>query len=184
MAPIQRLTMLPAEDPMPQQSNLPTTAASPPGQRQRRWRWPLVAAVLVCLMIFLPNLSFWYNGDRTLGTVLSKQLHTPVTVAGVAGGWLSGLELRGIEVAESPEPQAPLLLRPSGGSLNLAAVWLLASSDPIALRLEELTVNLRRRHDGQWNIVALLAHLTTPPTPAAPKPSKPLRCPIAALTSH
>ncbi len=53
----------------------------------------------------------------------------------------------------------------SGSDLDLAAVWLFASSDPIALRLEDLTVNLRRRHDGQWNMAALLAHLTTPTSP-------------------
>ena len=150
-----------------------STTVSPPAQvqRQRHWRWLLVVAVLVCLIAFLPQLVLVQWGPRLLGTVLSKQLQTSVTVEGIAGGWLRGLEIRGIEVAESPAPQAPVLLRLERVTLNLGAVWLLASSDPIALRLEELTVNLRRRDDGQWNMAALLANFNKLPSPATPKPS-------------
>jgi len=159
---------------MTEPSDLPTTV--PPHtrvRRQHRWRWLLVVAVLVGLLIvFLPQWVLVHWGPRLLGTVLSEQLHTPVTVEGVAGGWLSGLEIQGIEVAESPESQAPLLLRLERLSLNLAALWLLASSEPMVLRLEELTVNLRRRPDGQWNIAALRAHPAKPTPSAAPTPLK------------
>jgi hypothetical protein len=74
--------------------HLPSTA-SPQTlvQRQRRWRWLLIVAVLVCLLIvFLPQVVLVQWGPRLLGTVLSEQLHTLVTIEGVAGGWLSGIE--------------------------------------------------------------------------------------------
>jgi uncharacterized protein involved in outer membrane biogenesis len=98
-------------------------------------------------------------------------LQTSVTVEGITGGWLRGLEIRGIEVAESPTSQAPRLLRLERITLNMGAVRLLASADPIALRMEDLTVNLRRRDDGQWNMAALLANLNQPAPPATSKPS-------------
>src|SRR5262245_62400841 len=115
----------------------PTSTASPPARSQRRrlWGWLLVIAVLVSLIVFLPQLLLIQWGPRLLGTVLSKQLHTSVTVESVAGGWLSGLEVRGIEVAERPESPAPRLLRLERLTLNLAAVWLFASSEPVVLRL-------------------------------------------------
>ena len=161
------------------QPHLPSPA-SPPARSQRRrlWRWPLRIAALVSLIVFLPPLLLIQWGPSLLGTVLSTTLHTSVTIEAITGGWLSGLELRGLAVAESPEPQAPTLLRVERITLNLPAVWLLMSSDPIALRLAELSVNLRRRHDGQWNIAPLLAHLHTSPTPCcaptveAPSPSQ------------
>src|SRR5687768_17072987 len=136
---------------MTEPSDLPTTVPPHPRvRRQRRWRWLLVVTVLVgLLVVFLPQWVLVQWGPHLLGTVLSEQLHTPVTVEGVTGGWLSGLQIQGIEVAESPQPQAPLLLRLERLTLNLAALWLLASSEPMVLRLEELTVNLRRRPDGQ-----------------------------------
>jgi hypothetical protein len=159
---------------MTQPPHLPMPA-SPPAlvPHQRLWRWLLVVAVLVCLIVFLPQIVLTLWGPRLLGTVLSKQLHASVSVEGVTGGWLSGAQLRGLAVAESPEPQAPVLLRIERLTLNLAAVWLLGSSAPIALRLEDVTVNLWRRDDGQWNLAALLPHRTTPASPVAPTPSAP-----------
>ncbi len=156
-----------------------TSTASPPARSQRRrlWRWLLVIAALVSLIVFLPQFVLIQWGPRLLGTVLSKQLHTSVTVKGVAGGWLSGLEVRGIEVAERPESPAPRLLRLERLTLNLAAVWLLASSEPVVLHLEDLTVNVRRGDDGQWNMAALLAHLNQPTPATAPQPSQPLSLP-------
>ena len=167
---------------MPQQSNLPTTAASAcPAPT------PLALAAGGCsagVPHGLPSpICSGTMGPQLLSTVLSKQLHTPVTVAGVAGGWLSGLELRGIEVAESPAPQAPLLLRLERLSLNLAAVWLFASSDPIALRLEDHRQPAASpRRTVEHGSPAGSPHHTD--LTCRPKPSKPLRCPIAALTSH
>jgi len=111
--------------------------------------------VLVCLVVFLPQFVLVHWGPRLLGTVLSKQLQTSVTVEGVAGGWWSGAKIRGLEVAESPEPQAPLLLCIERITLNLALVWLLGSSTPIVLRLEDVTVNSRCGNNGQWNLAAL-----------------------------
>lgn len=157
---------------MTQPPHLPTTA-SPPARGQRHWRWLLVGVVLVCLIVFLPQLILVRWGPRLLGKTLSKQLQTSVTVEGITGGWLRRLEIRGIEVAESPTPQAPRLLRLERISLNLGAVRLLASADPIALRLEDLTVNLRHRDDGQWNLAALLANLNQPAPPATSTPSPP-----------
>src|SRR4029453_16481864 len=153
----------------------PTSTASPPArsQRQRRQRWVLIFAALASLIVFLPQFLLIQWGSRLLGTILSKQLHTSVTVESVAGGWLSGLEVRGIEVDERPESPAPRLLRLERLTLNLAAVWLLASSEPVVLRLEDLTVNLRRSNDGQWNMAALLAHLNQPTPGTAPHPSQP-----------
>ena len=86
-----------------------TSTASPPARSQRRRlrRWLLVIAALVSLIVFLPQFVLIQWGPRLLGTILSKQLHTSVTVKGVAGGWLSGLEMRGIEVAERPESPTP-----------------------------------------------------------------------------
>ena len=160
-----------------------TSTASPPARSQRRrlWGWLLVIAALVSLIAFLPQCLLIQWGPRLLGTVLSKQLHTSVTVQGVAGGWLSGLEIRGIEVAEGPELPAPRLLRLERLTLNLAAVWLLASSEPVVLHLEDLTVNLRRGDDGQWNLAALLAHLHQPTPSTAPRPSQPLSLPDRRL---
>src|SRR5262245_14975335 len=157
----------------------PTSTASPPARSQHRrlWRWLLVIAALMSLIVFLPQFVLVQWGPRLLGTVLSKQLHTLVTVESVAGGWLSGLEVRGIEVAERPESSAPRLLRLGRLTLNLAAVWLLISSEPVVLHLEDLAVNLRRGDDGQWNIATLLAHLH-PSTPStALQPSRPLSLP-------
>ena len=149
---------------MTEQPNLPTTASPPTSvQRQRRWRWLLAVVIVLFLFVFLPQFVLGQWGPSLLGTVLSTQLRTSVTIEDITGGWLSGLELRGIAVAESPEPQALTLLRVERLTLNLAAVWLLVSSDPIVLRMEELSVNLRRRDDGQWNIAALLAHLNKSP---------------------
>src|SRR5215510_6602221 len=150
---------------MTEQPNLPTASPSAPVWCQRRWRWLLAVAMLVLLCVFLPQFVLGHWGPSLLGRVLSTQLHTSVTIEAITGGWLSGLELRGIAVAESPEPQALTLLRVERLTLNLAAVWLLVSSDPIVLRMEELSVNLRRRDDGQWNIAALLAHLNKSPAP-------------------
>ena len=163
-----------------------TSTASPPARSQRRRlrRWLLVIAALVSLIVFLPQFVLIQWGPRLLGTILSKQLHTSVTVKGVAGGWLSGLEMRGIEVAERPESPAPRLLRLERLTLNLAAVWLLASSEPVVLRLEDLTVNVRRGDDGQWNMAALLAHLHQSTPATAPQPSQPLLFQIGALTSR
>jgi hypothetical protein len=153
----------------------PTSTASPPARNQRRrlWRWLLVIAALVSLIVFLPQFLLIQWGPRLLGTVLSKQLHTSVTVESLAGGWLNGLEVRGIEVAERPESSAPRLLRLERLTLNLAVVWLLVSSEPVVLRLEDLTVNLRRSDDGQWNMAALLAHLNQPTPGTAPHPAQP-----------
>ena len=153
-------------------ANQPSTA-SPPVQHHHHWFWLLGTAVLGCLIVFPPRFVLVQWGPRLFGTLLSKQLQTMVTVEGVAGGWLSGLEVWGIEVAESPAPQAPPLLRLERFTLNLAVVWLLVSSDPIVLRIEEPTVNLRRLDDEQWNVAALLAHFTKPTTSAAPTPALP-----------
>ena len=160
-----------------------TSTASPPARSQRRRlrRWLLVIAALVSLIVFLPQFVLIQWGPRLLGTILSKQLHTSVTVKGVAGGWLSGLEMRGIEVAEGPESPAPRLLRLERLTLNLAAVWLLVSSEPVVLRLEDLTVNVRRGDDGQWNIAALLAHLNQSTPSTAPQPSQPPALPDRRL---
>jgi hypothetical protein len=162
---------------MTEQPNLPAASPPAPVHRPRRWRWLLAVVILLFLFVFLPQFVLGQWGPSLLGTVLSTQLYTAVTIEEITGGWLSGLELRGIAVAESPEPQALTLLRMERLTLNLAAVWLLVSSDPIVLRMEDLSVSLRRRDDGQWNLAALLAHLHTSPTPAAPQPSKPLRLP-------
>ena len=89
--------------------------------------------------------------------------------------------MRGIEVAERPESPAPRLLRLERLTLNLAAVWLLASSEPVVLRLEDLTVNVRRGDDGQWNIAALLAHLKQSTPATAPQPSQPPSLPDRRL---
>src|SRR4029453_1578221 len=157
----------------------PTSTASPPArsQRQRRQRWVLIFAALASLIVFLPQFVLVQWGPRLLGTVLSKQLHTSVTVESVAGGWLSGLEVRGIEVAERPESSAPRLLRLERLTLNLAAVWLLISSEPVVLHLEDLAVNLRRGDHGQWNIAVLLAHLHQSTPSTVPQPSQPLSLP-------
>ena len=162
---------------MTEQPHLPT--ASPPASVwcRRHWRWLLAVAILALLVVFLPQFALRQWGPSLLGRVLSTQLHTSVTVAHITGGWLSGLELRGLAVAESPKPQALTLVHVERLTLNLPALWLLVTSDPIVLRVEDLSVNLRRRDDGQWNIAALSAHLHTPPTPAAPRPAKPLRLP-------
>ena len=159
---------------MNQQPHL-TSTASPPARSQRRRlrRWLLVIAALVSLIVFLPQFVLIQWGPRLLGTILSKQLHTSITVQGVAGGWLSGLEIRGIEVAERPESSAPRLLRLERLTLNLAAVWLLASSEPVILHLEDLTINVRRGDDGQWNMAALLAQLNQPTPATVPRPSQP-----------
>jgi hypothetical protein len=126
---------------------------------------------LVGLIVFLPQCILIQWGPRLLGMVLSKQWHTLVTVEGVAGGWLSGLEIRGIEVAERLDSQAPRLLRLEQLTLNLSALGLLVASDPIVLRMADLTVNVRRDDDGQWNTAAWLARLPQPTPPAATKPS-------------
>src|SRR4029453_14719044 len=124
----------------------PTSTASPLARSQRRrlWRWLLVIAALVSLIVFLPQFVLVQWGPRLLGTILSKQLHTSVTVESVAGGWLGGLEIRGIEVAERPESSAPRLLRLERLTLNLAAVWLLVSSEPVVLRRGNPPFTLRR----------------------------------------
>src|SRR4030095_661056 len=115
----------------------PTSTASPPARNQRRrlWRSLMVIAALVSLIVFLPQFLLIQWGPRLLGTVLSKQLHTSVTVEGLTGGWLNGPEVRGIGVAESPESSAPRPLRLERLALNLAVVWLLVSSEPVVLRL-------------------------------------------------
>src|SRR5512145_2622433 len=108
---------------MNRQPHLPTMAApSTRSQHTRRWRWLLGMVALVGLIVFLPQFILIQWGPHLLGTVLSKQWHTLVTVERVSGGWLSGLEIRGIEVAERPESQAPRLLRLEQLTLNLAAV--------------------------------------------------------------
>ena len=162
---------------MTEQPHLPPASPPAPLWCRRRWRWLLAVMILVFLVVFLSQFVLGQWGPSLLGRVLSTQLHTSVTIEDITGGWLSGLALRGIAVAESPEPQALTLVRVERLTLNLAAVWLLISSDPIVLRLEEISVNLRRRDDGQWNIAALLAHLHKSSTPAAPQPSTPLRLP-------
>ncbi|MCZ6643458.1 MAG: hypothetical protein O7F71_17945, partial [Gammaproteobacteria bacterium] len=130
-------------------------------RKNRRWRWLLAIAVVVLCIVFLPQFILVQWGPSVLGRVLSKQLHTSVTVEGITGGWLSGLEIQRLEVAESPEPQAPMLLRMERLTLNLAAGWLLVTSEPIVLRIDDLNVHLRRRDDGQWNVAALLSNLKT-----------------------
>ena len=98
---------------MNRQPHRTSTASSPArSQRRRPWRWLLVIASLVGLIVLLPQFVLIQWGPRLLGTFLSKQLHTSVTVEGVAGGWLSGLEVRGIEVAERPESPAPRAVAP------------------------------------------------------------------------
>src|SRR6516165_4208383 len=136
---------------MTEQPHLPT--ASPPASVwcRRHWRWLLAVAILALLVVFLPQFALRQWGPSLLGRVLSTQLHTSVTVAHITGGWLSGLELRGLAVAESPKPQALTLVHVERLTLNLPALWLLVTSDPIVLRVEDLSVNLRRRDDGQWN---------------------------------
>src|SRR5215510_750339 len=156
---------------MTEQPNFPMASPPAPVQRQRRWRWLLAVVILALLVVFLPQFALRQWGPSLLGSVLSTQLHTSVTVAQITGGWLSGLELRGLAVAESPEPQALTLVHVERLTLNLAALWLLVGSDPIVLRMEDLSVNLRRRDDGQWNIAALLAHLQKPPPAAVPQPT-------------
>src|SRR5215510_14641210 len=153
----------------------PTSTAPPPARSQHRRlrRWLLVVTALVSLIVFLPQFVLVQWGPRLLGTVLSKQLHTLVTVERVAGGWLSGLEIRGIEVAERPASSARRLLRLERLTLNLAAVWLLISSEPVVLHLEDLAVNVRRGDDGQWNIAVLLAHLNQSTPGTAPHLSRP-----------
>src|SRR5262245_60156355 len=169
---------------MTEQPNFPVASPPAPVLRQCRWRWLLAVVILVLLFVFLPQFALRQWGPSLLGRVLSTQLHTSVTVEHITGGWLSGLELRGLAVAESPDPQALTLVHVERLTLNLAALWLLVGSDPIVFRMDDPTINLRRRDDGQWNIPALLAHLHNPPTPAAPQPAKPLRLPGAASRSR
>ena len=110
-------------------------------RKNRRWRWLLAIAVVVLCIVLLPQFILVQWGPSILGSVLSKQLHTSVTVEGITGGWLSGLEIQRLEVAESPEPQAPMLLRMERLTLNLAAGWLLVTSEPIVLRISSSVPN-------------------------------------------
>src|SRR5262245_10460365 len=127
---------------MTEQPHLPTASLPTPAWYRRHWRWLLAVVILVCLVVFLPQFVLGHCGSCLLGSTRSGHFRTSVTIEEITGGWLRGLELRGLAVAESPEPQAPALLRVERLTLNLAAVWLLVSSDPIVLRMEELSVNL------------------------------------------
>jgi hypothetical protein len=149
----------------------PSSPTTPVRRRRHYRRWLLAVGVLILLIVCLPQIILNQWGARLLGRVLSNQLQTAVSVEQVAGGWLSGLTVSGIEVAESTAPQAPTLLRVGNLTLNLAAVWLLASSDPIMLRVDALIVNLRRFDDGQWNAAALLERLLPPKKATAPPPT-------------
>ncbi len=136
-----------------------TASYSATDRKPRRWRWFLWLAGIILLIVFLPQVMLVQWGPALLGTLLSKQLHTLVTVEGIAGGWLSGLEIRRFEIAEGAEPEAPLMLRIERLTLNLAAGFLLVTSNPIALRIEGLELHPRQRDDGAWNLTALMATL-------------------------
>ena len=60
--------------------------------------------------------------------------------------------MREIEVAERPESPAPRLLRLERLTLNLAAVWLLASSEPVACvwKTSLSTCGVATTDSGTW----------------------------------
>jgi hypothetical protein len=134
-------------------------SSSPPAQKT--WPWLLVLAAAVLIVSVLPALMLAPWGPYVLGRALSTYLHTAVTILGVTGGWWNGVTVHQLTVAEQPTPQAPTLVRVEQLTVNLPLVSLLLSSKPIALHLDTVHLDLRRRQDGQWNLTPLLKAIGT-----------------------
>jgi AsmA-like C-terminal region len=134
---------------------------------RRLWRWLLAVAAAVLLVAILPALILPLLGPTILGRVLSDYVQTSVTVQRVTGGWWSGVTVHQLTVAEEPTPQAPMLVRVGTVTVNLPLVSLLFSTKPITVHLDTVYIALRRRSDGQWNLMSLLKALETS-TPARP----------------
>jgi hypothetical protein len=128
---------------------------------RKTWRWLLVIAAVILLVGVLPALILAQWGPYVLGRVLSAYLQTSVTVREVSGGWWSGLTVHQLSVAEDQTPQAPTLVRVEQATVSLPIVFLLFSAKPIALHLDTVHIDLRRRQDGQWNLTPMLKALGT-----------------------
>jgi hypothetical protein len=146
---------------------------------RKTWRWLLVIAAAVLLVGVLPALILAQWGPYVFGRLLSAYLQTSVTVHEVSGGWWSGLTVRQLSAAEDQAPQAPTLLRVEQATVDLPIVSLLFSSKPIALHLDTVHIDLRRRQDGQWNLTPMLKALGTG-TSARPQ----ARAIVAPLNRH
>ena len=133
-------------------------------QRKRHWRWLLALALLAILVTTVPPfiLSAW--GPHILGRKLSALLQTAVTVQRVSGGWWGGLVIHQLVVSERPTPETPVLMRVDHLAVNRALVPLLLSSQPVAVAIDGVSIHLRQRDDGQWNVAALLSDRGTAPS--------------------
>ncbi len=133
-------------------------------QSKRHWRLLLALALLALLVAIVPPflLSAW--GPHLLGRKLSALVQTAVTVQRVTGGWWSGLVIHQLAVAERPAPETSVLMRVDRLAVNRALVPLLFSRQPVAVAIDGVSIHLRQRDDGQWNVAALLSDRGTAPS--------------------
>jgi hypothetical protein len=138
-------------------------SSSAPARKPRRWLLVIAAAAL--LVGILPVLLLAQWGPYALERALSAYLHTSVTVQRVTGGWWNGVTVHQLAVAEDPTAPAPTLVRVGRLTINLPVLALLFSSKPLALHLDEVRIQLRRRQDGQWNLSPFLKAFGTSASP-------------------
>lgn len=127
-----------------------------------------VAALVLLALVVPPLISmgrFHARIDRSIGRALGRQ----VTIGAVNLRLLPqpGFDLQRLVVADDPSFSAEPMLRADEVTayLRLSSLWR-GRLEIARLSLQNPSLNLVRRHDGRWNVYALLER--TARTPSAP----------------